>query len=287
MSYDDQYGGGGGGGGGGGYGERQGGGYGREGGGYGGNEGGFGGGRDEYGSGGGGYGGGRQEHGGGGYGGGRDEYSSGGGYGGGRQEHGGGGYGGGRDEYSSGGGYGGGRDEYGGGPGNNLNFQGGGAQSDFNGALSHANQHGSGSADEEGMFSSVLNHLQGNQSHIGQGDIDEQRLVGAHQSMYGREGGQQHGSETVGAGAAMQALKLFTGGSGGGGSSGHEGGGGQNALIGMAMGQASKLFDQQSQQGKLVSGTPSSLLCYNDGICRYLPAIGCGKGVADGEVSDV
>lgn len=31
------------------------------------------------------------------------------------------------------------------------------------------------------------------------------------------------------------------------------GGGGQNALVGMAMGQASKLFDQQSSQGNLVS----------------------------------
>ena len=30
------------------------------------------------------------------------------------------------------------------------------------------------------------------------------------------------------------------------------GGGGQNALVGMAMGQASKLFDQQSSQGRLV-----------------------------------
>lgn len=39
-------------------------------------------------------------------------------------------------------------------------------------------------------------------------------MVGAHQAMYGGgQGGQQqgnHSSETVGAGAAMQALKMFT-----------------------------------------------------------------------------
>lgn len=94
-------------------------------------------------------------------------------------------------------------------------------------------------------------------------------MVGAHQAMYGGgggEGGGRHGSETVGAGAAMQALKMFTGGGGGGGGGGmmgggggHQGGGyqggggGQNAFVGMAMGQASKLFDQQSQEGRLVS----------------------------------
>jgi hypothetical protein len=43
----------------------------------------------------------------------------------------------------------------------------------------------------------------------------------------------------------MQALKMFTGGSSGGSS----GGGGQNQFIGMAMAQASKLFDQQSASG--------------------------------------
>jgi hypothetical protein len=44
----------------------------------------------------------------------------------------------------------------------------------------------------------------------------------------------------MGMGAAMQALKSFSGGGGMGGTSG-----GQNQFLGMAMGQASKLFDQQ------------------------------------------
>lgn len=47
----------------------------------------------------------------------------------------------------------------------------------------------------------------------------------------------------------MQALKMFGG--GGGGSSGGQS---QNAFVGMAMGQASKLFEQQSSQGNVESG---------------------------------
>jgi hypothetical protein len=43
----------------------------------------------------------------------------------------------------------------------------------------------------------------------------------------------------------MQALKMFSGGQGGGSS----GGGSQNQFIGMAMAQASQLFDQQSAAG--------------------------------------
>jgi hypothetical protein len=43
----------------------------------------------------------------------------------------------------------------------------------------------------------------------------------------------------------MQALKMFGGGSAGSAS----GAGGQNQFIGMAMAQASKLFDQQSASG--------------------------------------
>ena len=57
-------------------------------------------------------------------------------------------------------------------------------------------------------------------------------------------------------GAAMQALKHFTGGGGGQGQGGGLGGGvggGQNQFVGMAMAQASKLFDQQSAQGNVVS----------------------------------
>jgi hypothetical protein len=49
----------------------------------------------------------------------------------------------------------------------------------------------------------------------------------------------------MGAAAAMQALKMFSGGQANTGSQS------QNAFIGLAMSEASKLFDQQSSQGKV------------------------------------
>jgi len=57
----------------------------------------------------------------------------------------------------------------------------------------------------------------------------------------------------MGVAAAMQALKMFTGGQGSGGGGG-SGGSSQNQFIGMAMGEASKLFEQQSAQGNAPVG---------------------------------
>jgi hypothetical protein len=53
----------------------------------------------------------------------------------------------------------------------------------------------------------------------------------------------------------MQALKMFSGGGGGQGGQGSQGGGNsQSQFMGMAMSQASKLFDQQSANGNVQSG---------------------------------
>lgn len=53
----------------------------------------------------------------------------------------------------------------------------------------------------------------------------------------------------MGSAAAMQALKLFTGGSSGNTQQGNS----QNAFVGMAMAEASKLFDNQASQGNTSS----------------------------------
>lgn len=53
----------------------------------------------------------------------------------------------------------------------------------------------------------------------------------------------------MGNAAALQALKMFTGGSGGGGS------GGKSEFIGLAMAEASKLFEQQQAAGKVSADT--------------------------------
>ncbi|CAO2657044.1 Nn.00g058470.m01.CDS01 [Neocucurbitaria sp. VM-36] len=266
----------GGGGGGGGYGQddnRQQGGYGRDddrrGGGGGG--GGYGGGRDDdrrqegY-SGGGGYGGGdrreepgrRQE---GGYGGDdrREEY------GGRRQEGGGyggsGGYGGddrrqesSRYDERPSGGYSGGSGGYGGSSGGHQGQQsssgGYGGSDEFSSAAQHAQSSAGGSGDSS-LFSTALGLLSGNKDKLKNEDIDEDDAVKQHEKFYGsgsHGGNDQASSNNVGAAAAMQALKMFQGGSG------EDTKGGQNQFIGLAMGQAAQLFDQQQSQGKTDPG---------------------------------
>ena len=124
--------------------------------------------------------------------------------------------------------------------------------------MHHAQQqHSSSSTNDSSLFSSALGLLSGNKQSLADEDLDEQSAVQAHQQMYGSGGGEgrQHNSESMGAGAAMQALKMFSGGDQGQ-QHGGGGGGGQNAFIGMAMGQASKLFDEQQSQGKVVSLFP-------------------------------
>ncbi|OCL02062.1 hypothetical protein AOQ84DRAFT_305445, partial [Glonium stellatum] len=124
----------------------------------------------------------------------------------------------------------------------------GGGSDDFSSAAQHASQHAGDSGDSS-LFSNALGMLSGKKQHLQNEDIDEGDAVRQHQQMYGGGGGggQQASSNNMGAAAAMQALKMFTGGQGGG--QGGGGGGAQNQFVGMAMAQASKLFDQQSAQG--------------------------------------
>jgi hypothetical protein len=107
------------------------------------------------------------------------------------------------------------------------------------------------------MFSTALNFL-GNHSQSAQGDddIDQDRISRSHQQLYQQGGGgQQHDASTLGAGAAAQALKLFAGGGGGGGGQGTSGGSSQSQMVSLAMSEAAKLFDSQSSQGNVASGT--------------------------------
>lgn len=156
--------------------------------------------------------------------------------------------------------------EYGGGGG-----RGGGANyydpsADFSHAISHANhnrraeghgQHGGDSDDEEesSFFSKAVGFISEHKDSLKNEDVDEDRAVGAHQDLYGEGGGKQsHNADSLGGGAAVQALKMFTGGEKGHGDA--QGGGGgehdQNKFIGMAMAQAGKLWNQQNKEGRAV-----------------------------------
>jgi hypothetical protein len=119
---------------------------------------------------------------------------------------------------------------------------------DFSSAARHATEH-HGDSSHSGLFENAMSFLNERKSQIQQGDyeVDEQHAVQSHQAMYnsGSSEGQSHDSSTVGAGAAMQALKMFTGGSG----SSSDGGFDKNKLIGMAMSQAGKLWDEKQSGG--------------------------------------
>ncbi|KAL8747802.1 MAG: hypothetical protein Q9184_007551 [Pyrenodesmia sp. 2 TL-2023] len=167
-------------------------------------------------------------------------------------EYGGGGRG--SDNYYSGGGMSGGQDYRAGGGESGYGGRGRNDDDDdddYSGALHHAQEHGN--SEDSSLFSSALGMLSGKKKNdYANEDMDEDSAVRAHQAMYSSEGsGSQHSSQTMGAGAAMQALKLFTGSGSG---TDPRPGNSQNAFIGMAMGQASKLFDEQSAQGKVEPG---------------------------------
>jgi hypothetical protein len=119
---------------------------------------------------------------------------------------------------------------------------------DFSGIEKHASHHAGDSADR-GIFSSALSMIQQNSGQLQNESVDEDHAVKAHKKYYGGKhhgggGGSSDGGEAtssgMGAAAAMQALKMFNSG----GSSGGSSGGGSQEFMGMAMGQASKLFGE-------------------------------------------
>jgi hypothetical protein len=133
--------------------------------------------------------------------------------------------------------------------------------SDFASALGHAqSQDGSSSSEsQDSLFSSAISHLDSRKHEYSETEpeVDEEGYMRAHQSVVEGGGeGETQDSGTVGTGAAMQALKLFTS---GGGESGSGGGMDKNVLIGMAMSQAGKLWEEKNGQGSVVCSSVSSV----------------------------
>lgn len=126
---------------------------------------------------------------------------------------------------------------------------------EFSGAANQASQH-AGSSGDSNIFSSVLSMLGQNKSNIGNEDIDEQDAVNSHKAFFNNNNDERPSnasSGSMGNAAAMQALKMFMGNNN---SSGNQSqGGSQSQLIGLAMGEASKLFDNQASQGKVQEGS--------------------------------
>ncbi|EOD44598.1 Peptidyl-prolyl cis-trans isomerase cyclophilin-type [Neofusicoccum parvum] len=112
---------------------------------------------------------------------------------------------------------------------------------DYKHAERRAAEHGSG---DSSLFSQALGMLSGKKQSLKEEDLDEDDAVRQHKTYYG--GGHESSSQAtegnLGAAAAMQALKMFNSGEGKSSSKGE--------FLGLAMAQASKLFDEQSANGK-------------------------------------
>jgi len=111
--------------------------------------------------------------------------------------------------------------------------------------VSTAAAHGSGESD---LFSQGLSFLRSQTGeHAAAPPVDERKVQDAHEQAYGQGNSKSLDASSLGSAAALQALKNFTGGGGSSAPSGNSssGGGMQSKLIGMAMAEASKLFDSQ------------------------------------------
>ena len=121
-------------------------------------------------------------------------------------------------------------------------------------AINHAQSNHQSSSDDSNMYSSAASFLKDrfdNKKDGDDDDIDEDDMRRAHMSLYGGDSssyGREHDSGSVGKGAAIEALKQFTSG-GGSGSGSSEGGMDKNALIGIAMAQAGKLWEEKQSSG--------------------------------------
>jgi len=119
----------------------------------------------------------------------------------------------------------------------NQNQQSGGNMDISNAAQHAANESGQ----DPGLFHQAMSHIQQVQTQ-GNTEVDEDHIQQSHDQAYNQNNGSSLGADSMGAAAAMQALKMFTGGQAS--SQSSAAGGSQSAMIGMAMSQAAKLFDQ-------------------------------------------
>ncbi|ODN82260.1 hypothetical protein L202_02543 [Cryptococcus amylolentus CBS 6039] len=135
---------------------------------------------------------------------------------------------------------------------NNNGNSGNGPNISSDDAVHAANQHNSNGSENSSLFSTALGYL--NNMNQDDNDVDEDKVQKDHQQAYnGNTSGMT--SSSLGAAAALQALKSFTSGNSDAASGSKDnsssGGGMQTKIIGMAMSEAAKLFDQS---GGNVSG---------------------------------
>ncbi|MCJ1407912.1 hypothetical protein MMC19_001983 [Ptychographa xylographoides] len=194
--------------------------------------------------------------------------------------------------------------------------QGGSYNPDFSGAMQHAQQHSQqyGGGDPA-LYQNAIDHLNNNHAAIANSPVDMGQIQSAHTSLYPQNGsvggnsGQQHNAQSLGMGAAMQAMHQFAKPSGGqsGGQSGGGGGGfpaisslmggsgggaaAQNPMVGMAIAEAEKLFNSSntnvapgtSQQSVVTSAAEQAFKMYMN--AQSGGGGGAGGGAGSGMMS--
>ncbi|KAK6204136.1 hypothetical protein LQW54_008368 [Pestalotiopsis sp. IQ-011] len=154
---------------------------------------------------------------------------------------------------------------------------------DLSGAAEHASRHAGDSGDSS-LFSSILGSLGEKRGRVAQEDVDEEDAVQQHKRYYNNDGDDEADDKSMGSAAAMQALKMFSGGSSGSSGSANS----QSAFIGLAMGEASKLFDQKASQGKVSGGASKESAVMQAGemaLKFYMKSKGGDSGSSSGLMS--
>ncbi|KAK7398378.1 hypothetical protein QQX98_012245 [Neonectria punicea] len=119
----------------------------------------------------------------------------------------------------------------------------------FNDAKQEASKN-AGSSGDENFFGSILQAVSQKQGKLSHEDIDEEDAIKQHKKTYDDDDDNDADENSLGPAAALQALKLFNKGE----SSSSESSG-QSAYLGLAMSEASKLFDDKSSKDKVSSST--------------------------------
>ncbi|KAI8719469.1 hypothetical protein NCS52_00727600 [Fusarium sp. LHS14.1] len=116
---------------------------------------------------------------------------------------------------------------------------------DFDHAKEEANKNAGSSGDKD-LFSNILGSLGQKQNKLANEDLDEEDAIKKHKKTY-EDSEDEEDDKSMGTAAAMQALKLFNKGETKSSSSS------QSAFLGLAMAEASKLFDDKAAKGKVTS----------------------------------
>ncbi|KAI2783625.1 hypothetical protein F4815DRAFT_457286 [Daldinia loculata] len=152
---------------------------------------------------------------------------------------------------------------------------------DFRGAAEHATRH-AGSSGNRDLFSSLLGALTQKKQSLADEDVDEDDAVKQHKRFFeGDDDDNEADDKSLGSAAAMQALKLFTSGQ----SESAQESSSQSAFVGLAMAEASKLFDQKASQGKVSSDSSKESAVMKAGemaLKMYLKSQGGDKAQSSG-----